>query len=314
MRIVVSLPNENAYQREQAVVAKRVGTQLGLDMEVLHAEDDAITQSQQLLNIIQSDSKPRPHAFLVEPVTGAGLRRVAQAAVGDGIGWVISNCDVDYIQQLRRTPETPVFAVTQGQTEIGRIQGRQIAALLPEDASVLYIQGPSTSSVSTQRREGMESTKPPNVRITTLRSSWNEDSACRVVDAWLRLATSRAEKFDLVAGHTHELAAGARKAFQSVSDPEQQKRWLGLPFIGVGIVQQVEPLIEGHILAAAVVTSPTMELALRTLAHAFKTKSQPPEFNFIEPFSYPRLEQLHRNDKQVVQASPRPRLLDASQQ
>ena len=72
-------------------------------MEVIHAGDDAITQSQQLLKIIQSRSELRPYAFLVEPVTGAGLHRVAQAAVADGIAWVISNCAVDYIQQSVKT-------------------------------------------------------------------------------------------------------------------------------------------------------------------------------------------------------------------
>jgi ribose transport system substrate-binding protein len=294
LRIIVSLPNENAYQRAQGIAAKSTGEHLGFDIEVIHAGDDAITQSQQLLKIVQSRSEPRPYAFLVEPVTGAGLHRVAHAAVADGVAWVISNCDVDYIQQLRKTPETSSFAVTQGQMEIGRIQGRQIAALLPAGGSVLYIQGPSSSSVSAQRREGMEFTKRKDIRITTLRSSWSEESACRAVGAWLRLATSRAEKFDLVAGHTHELALGARKALQDMGDHEQQKRWLGLPFVGVGIAQQVEPLVDGNILTAAVVTSLTMELALKTLVHALKTKVQPPEYNFVDAFSYPSLEQLQR--------------------
>ena len=164
-RVVVSLPNENAYQSAQAFVAKSVAEKLGFDLEVIHAGDDAINQSEQLLNVVHSRSEPRPTAFLVEPVTGAGLHRVAQAAVGDGIAWVISNCDVDYIQQLRKYAEVPVFAVTQGQTEIGRIQGQQLAALLPDGGSVLYIQGPTLSSVSNQRRQGMEVAKPEHVRL-----------------------------------------------------------------------------------------------------------------------------------------------------
>ena len=296
-RIVVSLPNANPYLREQGILAQTVGNQLGFDVEVIHAGDDAITQSQQLLQIIQSRVEPRPCAFLVEPLTGAGLRRVAQAAVSDGIAWVISNCDVDYIQQLRQSPETPVFAVTQGQTEIGRLQGRQIGALLPDGSSVLYIQGPSTSPVSTQRREGMESTKPPNVRIATVRSTWNEENACRAVTAWLSLATSRAEKFTLVAGQTHELALGARKAFSAIENAEQKKRWLDLPFIGVGIARQVEPLVNRRVLAAAVVTSLTMDLALRTLSEAFRTKAQPAECTRVEASSYPLLERLSKYDK-----------------
>jgi len=291
-RIVVSLPNANAYLREQAILAKSAGGRLGFEMEVMHAGDDAITQSQQLLNIIHSRTERRPTAFIVEPLTGAGLRRVAQAAVADGIAWVISNCDVDYIPQLRTGAKTPVFAVTQGQMEIGRLQGRQIAALLPEGGSVLFIQGASTSPVATQRREGMESTKPRSVGITTVRSSWSQEVAFRAVSAWLQLATSRAEKFALVAGQTHELTLGARAAFENIGDREQSRKWLALPFIGIGIAPQVRPLVDRGVLATAVFSSLTMELALKLLHDALRTKVQPAECTRVEASSYPALENL----------------------
>jgi ribose transport system substrate-binding protein len=292
LRIVVSLPNDNAYQHEQGVVAKSAGKLLGLDVQVIHAEDDSITQSQQLLKIIQSPTESRPSAFLVEPVNATGLRRVAEVAVAEGIAWVISNSDVDYVQQLRKSPRVPVFTVTQGQREIGRLQGKQIAALLPQGGSVLYIEGPSMSFVAVQRHEGMESPKPRNVQITTLRSKWSEESAFQSAGAWLRLASSRAEKFDLVAGQTHELALGARKAFQNIDNQEQQKRWLGVPFIGIGILSQVKPLVDGHVLTAAVVTSVTMELALRILVRAIETQVQPPERSVVEASSFPELDKL----------------------
>ena len=134
-RIVVSLPNDNAYQHEQGVVAKSTGEHLGLDLQVIQANDDSITQSQQLLEIIQSRPEHRPSAFLVEPVTATGLRRVAEAAVAEGIAWVISNSDVDYVKQLRKSARVPVFIVTQGQYEIRQLQGQQLAALLPQAGS-----------------------------------------------------------------------------------------------------------------------------------------------------------------------------------
>ena len=307
-RVVVSLPNANAYLHAQAILAKSVGEKLGFEMEVIHAGDDSITQSQQLLSIIHSPGGVRPSAFIVEPLTGAGLRRVAQAAVAQGIAWVISNCDVDYIQELRQTPEPPVFAVTQGQTEIGHIQGRQIAALAPPDASILYIHGPGMSPVAKYRRQGMEATKPARARVTTIRCQWNEEDACRAVGAWLRLATSRAEKFDLVAGQTHELALGARKAFQN-TEQMQQNKWLDLPFIGVGIAEHVEPLIKKRILAAGVVTSLTMELALQTLANALKTKTQPPDCTPVNAYSFPALDKLRPSRREPSGAFAEPKLV-----
>jgi ribose transport system substrate-binding protein len=293
LRVVVSLPNDNAYQHEQGIAAKAAGEKLGLDLQIMHAHDDPITQSQQLLEIIQSRSGTKPDAFLVEPVTGTGLPRVAEAAVAAGIAWVISNSDVDYVKQLRKSPQIPVFTVTQGQYEIGRLQGKQLAALLPQGGSLLYVEGPSMSSVAVQRREGMQSAVPRNVQITTLRSKWSETSAQQSTAAWLKLATSRAEKFNLVAGQTHELALGARKALQNVDNQEQRQAWLALPFIGIGIAKQVKPLVDSHLLTAAVVTSVTMELALKTLIRAFESKIQPQEHSIVEVSSFPELEKLY---------------------
>jgi ribose transport system substrate-binding protein len=300
LRVVVSLPNDNAYQHEQGVVAKSAAARLGLDLQVMHAQDDSITQSQQLLEIIQSRSVPQPDAFLVEPVTRTGLPRVAEAAVAKGIAWVISNSDVDYVKNLRKDPKVPVFVVTQGQHEIGRIQGKQIAALLPRGGSVLYIEGPSTSSVAMQRHEGVEDAKVRSVQITVLRSKWSEESACQSVGAWLRLATSRAEKFDLVAGQTHELALGARKASQNVDNEAQRKRWLEVPFIGVGIASHVKPLVEGRVLTAAVITSVTIGLALEMLVRALQAQVQPPERSIIEASSFPDLDKLAAKQSKVL--------------
>lgn len=75
LRVIVSLPNDNAYQHQQGIVAKSTGEQLGLDLHVIQANDDSITQSQQLLEIIQSRPEHRPSAFLVEPVTARAAPR-----------------------------------------------------------------------------------------------------------------------------------------------------------------------------------------------------------------------------------------------
>ena len=291
LRIVVALPNDNAYQHEQALVAKSTGEQLGLDLQVLKASDDSITQSQQLLEIIQSRADV-PAAFIVEPVTATGLRRVAEAAVSAGIGWVISNSGVDYVKDLRKTTKVPVFIVTQGQFEIGRLQGKQFAALLPQGGNVLYLEGPSMSSVAVQRREGMESARSPKIVLTTVRSKWSEDSAYLSAVAWLRLATSRAERFNLVAGQTHELALGARKAFQNMEDQGQKQRWMDTPVLGIGIAGQVKPLVHGHILDAAVVTSVTIDTALKLVVRALESQVQPPERTVVEVSSYPELEKV----------------------
>src|SRR5205814_10110317 len=134
------------------------------------------------------------------------------------------NSDSDYIDRLRAIASVPVFCVTRDHTEIGRIQGRQIAALLPTGGSVLYIQGPATRLAASQRTIGLESTKPANVKIKTLRSQWTEADACKSVAAWLRLSTSRADTVNLVACQYDGIAKGARRAFEMLEDIGERER------------------------------------------------------------------------------------------
>src|SRR5579871_110032 len=146
LRVLVSLTTiENGYQREQSIAAQDAARKLDIDVEIIYANNDIITQSQQLLDVVQTSPASRPDAIVFEPVSGTGLPRVAEAAVAAGIGWVVLNCDVDYLEQLRKNLNVPAFAVTRDHLEIGRIQGRQFGALLPQGGSVLYIQGPVTS-------------------------------------------------------------------------------------------------------------------------------------------------------------------------
>ena len=42
------------------------------------------------------------------------------------------NRDADYVTDLRRQHQVPVFAITSDHEEIGRIQGRQLGKLLPQ--------------------------------------------------------------------------------------------------------------------------------------------------------------------------------------
>src|SRR5690349_2265955 len=166
LNFLVSLTNnDNDYQMEQAASAQEAGRKLGVDVQIVYADNDSITQSQQILRPIQSHSDAHPDGIIFEPVGGTALPQVARAAAVAGIGWVVLNRDADYIGELRRAHRVPVFAITSDHEEIGRIQGRQLAALLPNAGSVLYIQGPSESLAAKQRTSGMYETKPAQIQV-----------------------------------------------------------------------------------------------------------------------------------------------------
>ena len=231
-KILVSLTtNDNDYQREQAASAEEAAKRAGVEIQIIYAENDAINQSQQLLKAIQAPAGTRPDAVVFEPV-GTGLPQVAKAAAAAGVGWVVLNREVEYIAELRRATKAPVFVVTTDHLEVGRIQGRQMAALLPQGGSVLYIQGPSGSDAAQQRTNGMQETKPENVQVRAMKAQWTEASAYQAVSSWLRLSTSRDVTVGVISGQDDSMALGARKAFQEQTAGANRDKWLALPFIG----------------------------------------------------------------------------------
>src|SRR5262249_5734291 len=233
LRILLSLTNrDNDYQVEQARSAEQAARKLSIDLQIIDAGNDAITQSTQLLRAIQDSEADRPNAIAFEPVGGTALPQVARAAASAGIGWAILNRDANYLSDLRKTSKVPVFTITSDHVEIGRIQGQQFAALLPRGGAALYIQGPSENTAAKERTAGMMQTKPPNIHVTLLRAQWTEESSQRAVRSWLKLTTSQRAAIDLVAAQDDSMAIGARNAFQEIPSESERERWLRLPFTG----------------------------------------------------------------------------------
>src|SRR6266542_5394858 len=219
LRFVVSLTtNDNDYQIEQAAAAEEAANRLGIELQVLFAENNAILQSQQLLKIIQSNSDSHPDGIIFEPVGGTAMPQVARAAAAAGIGWVVLNREVDYVADLRRNYRVPIFSISSDHEEIGRIQGRQISALLPNGGSVLLIQGPAENLAAKQRTTGMYETKPVEVHVKVMKGNWTEANACKLVSSWLKLSTSQQAGIDIIAAQNDAMAMGARKAFQEIAD------------------------------------------------------------------------------------------------
>ncbi len=295
LRVVVSLiTQDNDYQVEQAVAAEEAARRLGVDVQVFYADGDSIQQSQQILAFVQAKPEDRPDGIILEPVGGPALPQVGRAAAASGIAWVILNREVEYVSQLRRAFRVPVFVVVNDNHEIGRIQGRQLAALLPDGGSVLYIQGPSEADASKLRTAGMYETKPANVHVKTMKGSWTEASAFKAVTAWLRLSTSQQSHIDLIAAQNDAMAAGAKKAFQQFSyEGEGRDRWVSLPFLGVdGLPKTGQAWVRSSVLTATIVTPPIAGTAVDMLIRALQTHAMPPETTLVTAHSFPELSAL----------------------
>jgi ribose transport system substrate-binding protein len=293
-KFVVSLmTNDNDYQIEQAHSAEETAHKLGVEALVLYADNDAITQSTQLLRAIQVPEKDRPHAIIFEPVGATALPQVARAAVNAGIGWAVLNRDASYITEFRQSSKVPIFGVSSDQLEVGRIAGRQCAALLPRGGSILYIQGPSQNIVAKEREVGLHESSPANLHLTVLRGQWTEDSALRAVRSWLSLPTSRKATIDLVLSQNDAMAIGARKAFEELPSEFDRERWLNIPFLGCdGVPKTGQSWVRSGLLTATILTPPSTGPALEMLVDALENKKTLPARAFTTASSIPPLESL----------------------
>ncbi len=295
LRIVVSLITEdNDYQMEQAVAAEEAARKMGVGLDVLYADGDSIQQSQQILKFVQSSPDQRPDGIIVEPVGATALPQVARAAAASGIAWVVLNRELAYIKDLRGNFSVPIFTVASDHLEIGRIQAKQLAALLPNGGSVLYIQGPSETDACKLRTHGLNQNKAPGIQLKMMKANWTEAGAYNAVTAWLRLSTSQQAHIDVIAAQNDAMAAGAKKAFQQFSSQGQgRNRWIEAPFIGVdGVPTTGQAWVKNGMLTATVIAPPLAGIALEMVTRAIQTGTTPPEFTLIAPESFPGLDAL----------------------
>lgn len=295
LRFLVSLiTRENDYQVEQAAAALATAKEIGVDTEIVYADSDPITQSTQVLKAIQAEPSQRPNGIIVEPLGATAFPQAAQAAVSAGIGWAVLSRRADYAKEFGKSSRSPVFSVSVDQVEVGRIQARQVMALLPRGGSVLFIQGPSVSSVSKERQEGLMELLAGNVHLTNLRGRWTEESAYQSVCSWFKLMTAQKARIDLVLAQNDVMGMGARKAIEETVTGPDRDDWLEIPITGVdGVLKTGQAWVTSGKLAATVIVPPSSGKALRLMAEAlWKGSSSVAEHIFTSPTAFPEIAQL----------------------
>ena len=288
LNFVLLVVENNDYQAEQTISAKQAAHECEVDLQVIPTEHDAVMQSQQVLNLLYSPAGSRPDGILFEPV-GTPLGQPAKIAASSGVGWVVLNREVDYLNDLRRQfPTTPLFSITTHHEEVGRIQGEQIAHLLPQGGAVLYIHGPSDNKAAVRRAAAMQEAKPAKVDVRVLKGLWTEESAYSAVGSWLKLNVAKDVAFGLVAGQNDAMALGARRAFQELTAGSERDRWLSLPYIGCdGLPNTGQAYVHRGLLAATIVIPANAGQAIKAMVTALRTGQQPPECIFTSATSFP---------------------------
>ena len=281
--------DDNDYQREQASAAQAAARQAGFDLRVIYAGGDAITQTKQLLAAVQAPASERPSAIVVEPA-GTSMPHVAKAAVQQHVGWIVVNRAAEYAGELRAArPGVPVAGIAIDNVEVGRLQGRQFAALLPGGGTVLYLEGPAID-VSKQRHAGTLETLPHNIELQSARGRWTAESGAQALQ--IRLGLRGTKLPDLVGSQNDDMAMGARKAVEALPAGQQRDQWLSIPYTGVdGVPATGQAWVQKQLLAATIITPPLAGFAIELLAKALGGQSIP-ERTLVQPTSYPPIDQL----------------------
>ena len=285
-KVVVSLLSEDQeFQRMQAEDARQTAARLGLEVDVLFAENNAILQIQQLYGFVHALEGERPAAIVVEAVAEAGIPRIARNAARAGVGWVMLNGTVGDLDDLSREyPGIVVSSVLADEVEIGRIQGRQAGALLPSGGTLLSVEGPPDTPTAQGRKRGLEEEiQGTELAIgRALHGDWTEKSGERAMANWLRLKTSEAFRPALVVCQNDAMAVGARRAMRTL-----RPDWADVPLTGCdGLPAGGQQLVEQKELVATIVKPTTAGPAVEMVARALGGESAPPSV-VLTPTSWP---------------------------
>jgi len=290
-KIAVSLITEHQeYQRFQAADARQAGKRVDCEVEVVFADGRSVRQIEQLFNLIRLPEDKRPGGIIVEPISGDGHVRVAEAAARAGVGWVTLAYHFDYIDDLRaKHPGIALSSVATDQVGIGRIQGQQFRALLPMGGTMLYLQGPASSVPAKRRAQGMqEEIGGLGINAQMLYGDWTEKSGEEAMARWLRLRGSQTSIPKVIGCQNDSMAVGVRRALEGAFPG-----WEDIVITGCdGLPKEGQAQVNARRLGATVVSPSCAGPAVELVAKHLTNQEPAPARVSLNPTSYPPIERI----------------------
>jgi ABC-type sugar transport system substrate-binding protein len=161
----------------------------------------------------------------------------------------------------------PAGTISQPQSRIGQIQGRQLTAVMPPGAHVLVVTGPSRASSARERMEGLRSTIRPDIVLHTAEAGqWAESDGILAFNSWYAVFKSQREEIHAIAGQSDDLVAGAVTAGRAVSNPEHARMFGRALLFGVDACPGYgKEMVDAGRLSASVAVRPNAGLAIAML-------------------------------------------------
>ncbi len=154
---------------------------------------------------------------------------------------------------------------------------------------MLCITGPLRSVAAQERLAGLKAQVGTGIPLEEISAGqWTESDGIMALNDWYRVARARDPVVAVVAAGNDELALGARRACEALSNPAHREALTKARFLGVDACPTFgQKLVADKILAASVLTPANTGLALAHL-HRFWAQGTPvPLRSFTEARPWP---------------------------
>jgi ribose transport system substrate-binding protein len=260
----------NEYQQAVRRDAEEAARHAGVALDVHAAGNDFVQQIRQLYECLRREPAERPRLVFLFPVRDGSLEYALRDIARAGVGCAILNRRPKYLDALRREfPDVPFGSIGPDQAEIGRLQARQAAVLLPAGGFVLHVMGPSLSSAAQDRLDGFrEELRGGPITHSVIHGDWDQARAQEAVLKWLRVVLVGSYRVDLVACQNDAMAMGAKAALELAAGEMRRPELRRVPITGVdGRADVGQKLVIQGALAATVIQmssgGPAVEWATR---------------------------------------------------
>jgi ABC-type sugar transport system substrate-binding protein len=277
---------DDHYQHLQEEVALSTGQRLGLRVEVTYAPGfDQLRVLKRRLG--QGDQLD---AVITEPSSVSSMDNMLRELRGR-TGLVLLNAWGDSVEDAARGwgATVPFGTVSTDQTEIGRVQARQVDRLLPQGGTVLVVTGPQRSSAAQERLEALRSAVSPHVELLDTQSGeWTETAGRTAFNDWYRVFRSRSLSIPVVAAQSDELAVGVRGAIRELEAPGHREDLSRAKLLGVdGCPAYGRRLVDEGTLTATIENAANTNLAIELLHRFWTENGRLPLRSFTELRPYP---------------------------
>ncbi len=289
-----SLSHENDYQQRLKEVGLREARRWGFEFVVEFAQNDPLRQAEQVREAIKNAKATNLRGIIVSVVRDDVIPDLARRAAEAHIDFAMLS-DVVHVDDVRlEFPESVIFVVTPDQMEIGRIQGRQVQALIGQTGTVLCVTGPMGTIMAQQRLAGLKEQLGDKFKIIELNADWTSERARMVVEKWANELPTDAQLPDMFVAHNDEIGLGVRQALRDFAS----RRDLGsitLSITGCDGSQTLgQRLVREGRLRCTVVQPPGSGTAIELMAKHL-TKNERPPLRIVQPVtSFPALSSLKR--------------------